>query len=1441
MPIVRALESASVSILLNKLATQDVIDFFLKWKIDDSLREKLKRNLLVIHAVLNHAEEKQVRDSNVKAWLEDVRVAAYDAEDILDDIANDALESQNSKHEVWNSKIKEGIDFKIKDIANTLNPFRERIESKMIKIIDVLEEIAKQKDILRLREDSGGIESGFDRLPTTPMLGDESHVYGRESDKEEIITLLNLGGNDDGVSIIPIVGMGGIGKTTLAQLVYNDANVSSHFDLRAWACVSDVFDVQRITKTLVESATKSSCSTNNLELLQEQLKIRLKNKKFLFVLDDVWNEKYESWDKLRVPFTVGAPGSKIIITTRNKTVASLMRTVPTYCLEGLSDSDCWLLFEQIVFQNRNLDAYPKLKVIGKKIAYKCKGLPLAAKALGGLLRAEPELDENYWNDILNSKLWKLADNTILPALRLSYHHLPGHLKRCFAYCSMFPKDYEYEREMLILLWMAEGFVPEPEGNQRIEDVAGRYVSDFLSRSFFQHTSDKSRLVMHDLIHDLAQSVSGKTFVRLEENSENHKKSTKARHLSYTRGSEDVFQKFEAFSEVDCLRTFLPLDPLQGFNVSGLSDKVPCDMMPKLRLLRVLSFSGYLIEKLPDSIGNLKHLRYLNLSYCQIEELPEPTSSLYNLQTLILFRCRSLTMLPADIGNLRNLRHLNIQGTRLKSMPLGMGRLVNLQILSDFIVGKALGKGIAELKDLSHLRGSVSIFCLHDVSSVRDAIEARLEVKKHLDDLVLEWSSSTDGSRNEEIETEVLDALQPHENLKKLTIKYYGGTEFPYWMGNPLFTNMAYLHLYGCIKCTSLPPLGQLPFLKDLIIEAMHGIQRVGMDFFGDDDGSTIFFPSLETLKFEDMKEWEKWSSSEDEKIKGFPSLRELSIFRCPKLTKFTRGFASLEKLLIKNCGAITTFSQNPALGNLEPVEFPSLNLEPVEFPSLQLLVLVGCSELENLPFSLPLLKMLDIDGCEKLAALPRMVELSTLYLIDSNAELLGSKMEFSSLTSLHLTHIPDVKHLPEGFIQQSAKLEKLSLTSFPDLEYLADDGVGLAHLVSLQRLTISHCPKFVALPDELPPVLKYLDLKHCPSLVKLPGKLHNLECLAELQIEWCSKIEAFPDVGLPDKLKRLVIRECGALKTLPQELLCNNNFLEYLEVHKCPSLVSVLEEGNLPSTLTHMKFYYCKILGSLPEGLMHKDNMTLKYLEIDNCSSLMSFPNGELPTGLERLEISDCSNFQTLPLSLLNLTNLETLEVKSCPLLQDFPEGGLPPNIKFVTISECENLKSLPKFFHKLKCLQKLEISGCPSLLSLPKQGLPSSLRLLTVTDCEKLNPIHQWRLHKLPSLDVFTIGGFPGLKSFSKDYPLPHSLTSLSIQRFPDLESISEVLENLTSLENLSIRECDKLQSLPETGLPATISTLTIRNCLLLEPRCEKDKGEDWSKIKNIPFVSSR
>nr|CAN69496.1 hypothetical protein VITISV_038757 [Vitis vinifera] len=426
MPLGRALESASVNVLLNKLASQQFIDFFLKWKLDIGLLIKLETTLQVIYAVLDDAEEKQAEnDPHVKNWLDKVRDAAYDAEDILEEIAIDALESRNKVPNFiceslnLSQEVKEGIDFKKKDIAAALNPFGEQ----------------------RIQ---GGIVSGIEKRLTTPLVNEEhvfgSRIYGRDGDREEMIKLLtSCEENSDEVCVIPIVGMGGLGKTTLAQIVYNDERVKKHFQLKAWACVSDEFDVMRITKALVESGTKRTCGMNNLELLQGKLRDMLNRRKFLLVLDDVWNEDYGDWDKLRIPLAIGSPGSKIIVTTRSERVASIMRPGKAYPLKELSSDDCWSLLEQIAFPHRNSDAFPGLKIIAEGVARKCKGLPLAAKSLGGLLRSNPE--ENYWKDILNSRIWDLSNNGIIPPLRLSYHHLPPHLKQCFVYCAVFPVEF----------------------------------------------------------------------------------------------------------------------------------------------------------------------------------------------------------------------------------------------------------------------------------------------------------------------------------------------------------------------------------------------------------------------------------------------------------------------------------------------------------------------------------------------------------------------------------------------------------------------------------------------------------------------------------------------------------------------------------------------------------------------------------------------------------------------------------------------------------------------------------------------------------------------------------------------------------------------------------------------------------------------------------------
>ncbi|XP_058226035.1 putative disease resistance RPP13-like protein 1 [Rhododendron vialii] len=603
--------------------------------------------------------------------------------------------------------------------------------------------------------------------------------------------------------------MGGVGKTTLAQAVYNDETVGEHFEMKAWVCVSEVFDIVGVTKTILESVTSETCHFNTLDQVQNQLKKALAGKKFLIVLDDVWNEKHGDWTSLKSPFNDGASGSKVIVTTRNRDVALMMAGIDKFHpLKELSEDDCWSVFAQHAFENRSIDESPNLVSIGRKIVEKCEGLPLAARTLGGLLQCKVKDDE--WEEVLNSKMWELSDkkSDILPALRLSYYHLPSHLKKCFGYCSILPKDYEFEEKELVFWWMAEGLIHKPTGQKQMEDLGCDYFRELSSRSFFQPSShgEVPLFVMHDLINDLAQFVARRICFRMEEKLENNEGDTiitKARHSSYTRGYRDGLKKFEIFQKAKNLRSFLPFglrDRGTNQSTSYLTSDVPLQLLPHLRCLRVLSLSRYQICELSSSIGDLKHVRFLDLSCALISTLPESVSTLYNLQTLILRNCRNLSKLPANMGNLINLRHLDVTGAdSLQEMPPKIGKLISLLTLSNFIVRQGSGSTINELGSLIQLRGTLCISGLENVENAMDARRANLKDKQHLDVLLMKWSNISDNSRNTSVDLEVLDMLRPHEKLKELTINGYNGLTFSIWVGNSLFSKMVNLKFQNCDK------------------------------------------------------------------------------------------------------------------------------------------------------------------------------------------------------------------------------------------------------------------------------------------------------------------------------------------------------------------------------------------------------------------------------------------------------------------------------------------------------------------------------------------------------------------------------------------------------------------------------------------------------------------
>ncbi|KAJ0483676.1 putative P-loop containing nucleoside triphosphate hydrolase, leucine-rich repeat domain superfamily [Helianthus annuus] len=1273
--------SALLSVIFEKLADEAFKKFARSQKIDSELNE-LQSTLSHIQHLLTDASEKEVTEKAVKQWLNRLQHLAYDIDDVLDDVATEAMRRELSQES-------EAITSKVRNLlvptCCTKFSLSQRLHHKLDSINSKLQHLEKQKSDLGLivKDEK---PKGTSRRNETSLL--ESDVVGREGEREKLINkLLQDEPSKQNFIIVPIVGMGGVGKTTLARILYNDTRVKGQFELMAWVCVSDEFDIFKISQTIYQSVAKESKQFTDTNQLQIALKEKLEGKRFLLVLDDVWNEKYEEWENLVRPFHSGATGSRVIMTTRKQQLLKKIGFNHLDHLDRLSHEDALSLLALHALDVDNFDSHATLKSQAEGIVKKCGGLPLALKAIGRLMRAKTEEEE--WNDVLNSEIWNLESaDEIVPALRLSYHDLSADLKRLFAYCSLFPKDFLFEKEELVLLWVAEGYLNESVANKSAECLGHECFEKLLSRSFFQRApSGDPFFVMHDLMNDLATFVAGEYFLRFDNQMEMTEEAlAKYRHMSFIREEYVAFQKFGAFEKARSLRTLLAVyvGVDQLWNKFYLSSKILVDLLPQLPLLRVLSLRRFNISEVPNSIGTLKHLRYLNLSHTNIKELPENVGNLYNLQTLIVSGCESLTNLPKSFFKLKRLRHFDIRNTPLlKKLPMGIGELKSLQTLTKIIVGGNNGFAITELKGLKDLQGEISIEGLNKVQSSMHAREANLSFKG-IDKLELKWD---DGSASETLEKEVLNELKPRsDKLKMLEVECYEGMEFPNWVGDPSFNRLVHVSLRACRKCTSLPPFGRLP--------------------------------SLEILRFEDMSSWEVWSTNREAM---FPCLRELQIKNCPNLIDVSlEALPSLRVLRIYKCCESVLRSLVRAASSTTEIEIESI---------FGLTDEVWRGVIENFGV-MERVKIMNCDGIR--------------YLWESNAE--ASKV----LVNLKELRVWDCKKLV-SLGEKEEDEDNIGSNLLSSLRMLEVQGCDRMERLccpnSIERLNIRWCSSVrdVSFPRATTTGgggqnLKSLTIEDCGNLKSI-NQLSNSTHLNSLSIWGCENMELFSDLHQLSNLTRLEIAGCESIESFPNLQLPN---LTHLDIESCKNM-KAFGDLQLPNLIS-WRISYCENLESFPD--LQLSNLTmLKYMGISSCPMIeASFPRGLWPPNLCYLKIgglkkpiSEWGN-QNFPASLVELRLWDEPDVRNFSQLSHL----FPSSLTSLYIEEFDKLESLSTGLQHLTSLQHLNISNCPKVNDLPETLLPSLLSLIINGDCPKLKErcegrgSHYWpRISHIPKIEI--------------------------------------------------------------------------------------------------------
>ncbi|KAH1038126.1 hypothetical protein J1N35_039869 [Gossypium stocksii] len=1287
----------------------------LAWGFEKQLK-RLGETLGMIEAFLQDAEEKRTKNNSVKLWLKRLEDVAYEAVDVLDEFAYEIL---RRKVEIRNQIRRKALDFL--SSKNSIL-FRLKMANKIKGILTSLD------DLNNLASQFGLQQRAIDPITPLPAYGGpkvetisyrgHSNIVGRKHDVSKVVNLLVNPKDRQVVSVVPIVGMAGLGKTTLAKLVYDDLNVKMLFDVKFWVCVSDHLDVKRILKEMLEHFTDDQISIpQNKNAMVEKLKQKIEGAKggkdqikYLLVLDDVWD--VTEWEDLKLCLegisTNG--GNGVIVTTRKEDVASTVqaRSDQWHQPEKLENEECWSIIKERALRDSPISH--ELEPIGKEIAKQCQGVPLVANVIGGLM-SKIESSPSAWWEIQKNSVWGSPESVLEvdSVLKLSFDRLSSpSLKKCFAYCAMFPKDYCFKKEELIQLWMAEGFLGS---SMAMVDNGNKYLNELLSNSLFQDVKKDTcgnirTFKMHDSVHDLSLSVSKFNALIFQENSTSiTNECSHIRHLNVGCDGESLPRMltivapklYSLFSEIDVFK------------------KLPKSF--KFKRLRVLKLVGssYVFE-LPDSLGELKHLRYLDISRTSIKTLPKSSTKLYHLQTLRLLGLVRFTF-PDGLENLISLKHLYFDSQELQ--PDNIGNLTCLQTIPVFYVGSERGRSIKELGSLNELRGELEIRRLQCVRNKQEANGANLHLKEKLCKLIFdfEWSDSDNSD-------EVMESLQPHSNLQSLTVRCYLGNSFPSWMLRPvgdsglfLLNNLMELNLFNCDNCESLPPLGQLQNLQFLNLRDLWKVKGMGNEFYCNKgiDNMKKLFPALKKFTLRGMKSLKKWIAMSATKTIMFPCLEELNIWDCPLLKRIplTGQYSCLESLRISDCRTLSKIEDGLFTSTcLKELVLNHLNISSIPdlkgFSSLQNLSIEWCAELEVIPITgeCSSLEKLSISYCSKLSKIGDGLSTSTCL------------KELDLYTCPNLSLIPDL----EGF----SSLQNLSIQCCDELEVLPITG----RCSSLEKLSIFSCSKLSKIGDGLSTStsLKRLDLNCCFNLSLIPD-LEGFSSLQNLSIQSCNELEVLPITGRCSSLEKLSISNCKKLIKIGDGL-STSTYLKDLDLYGCPNLKPIPSLDGL-SSLTELKLDNVGHGWSCLLPNMFRSNTSLRSLRILNLPDLICIPDdslgrlnclGELTIGGFSEELQGfpfLSSIQYLSAS------LRVLELIGWKKLQ-----SLPPQLQFLTALEdltilvFQGIEALPEWLGNLSSLRSLTICSCNKLMYLPSVDVMRSLSKLgqiCIKDCLRL------------------------------------------------------------------------------------------------------------------------